>query len=106
MGTGVADVRYRFYGTSSVTVVPPPRQSVDEDVRAPVTTAVRLDPPAPKWLFPLDFFLEVGRRGVRSASPAEALVPLPAPETTLAAGTRPPQAEALRARAQTAEKER
>lgn len=105
VGIGHADVGYRFYGASSMTAVPA-RGSVRDDVRAPVTTTVRLDPPAPRWLFPFDFVLEALRRGFATATPAEAILTLPAPETTLSPGTRPAQAEDLRARAAAAEKER
>jgi hypothetical protein len=105
VGHGYAAVPYRFYGASSVAVMPA-RRAVNEDVRGPTRTLVHLDPPAPKWLFPADFFLEAVARGFAPAPPAQAEVAVPEPTTTLTAGTRPPRAADLVARAQLAQRER
>ena len=104
-GLGAADLPFRFYGTSSITAVPV-RRTLHEDVRAPVRTLARVEPPAPQWLFPIDFFVEALRRGFASAPPVDVVVALPTPTTSLASGTRPANTAELRTRAEQAQRER
>ncbi len=104
-GQGIAELPFRFYGASSITAVPV-RRSLLEDVPAPVRTRVQTDAPAPQWLFPLDFFVEVLRRGFASAPPVDAMIELPPATTSLASGTRPARASEMRARAEAAQRER
>jgi len=98
VGHGSAAVPYRYYGVSSLTVVPAGR-AARTDVRAPVRALIHLEPPAPRWLFPADLLLEALRRGFAPAPAAEATLPLPEPEATLAPGVRPASAADLKTRA-------
>ena len=97
-GTGWAEVPQTYYGTAHVTIAPA-RTGVIEDVRTSERRTIELPPPAPRWLFPLDFLLEALARGFRDAEDVIWSVEIDAPAASLVAGVPPPQPEPLRARA-------
>ncbi len=98
VGTGSTMAPQAYYGVAHVTVAPA-RTGVIEDVRTSERRSVELPPPAPRWLFPLDFFFEAFARGFGDAEPVKVELPVAAPTATLAAGVPPPAPEPLRARA-------
>ncbi len=48
----------RYYGTVEVAALP---ESDARPAPRPTRTTVEVDPPAPLWMFPFDFFVEHGR---------------------------------------------
>lgn len=98
VGTGSATAPQAYYGVAHVTVAPA-RTGVIEDVRTSERRSIALPPPAPRWLFPLDFFLEAFARGFGDAAPVRFELAVAPPAATLAAGVPPPAPEPLRARA-------
>jgi hypothetical protein len=105
VGDGAVTLPFRYYGTAAIVAVPA-RKSPQQDAPAPVRTLARTEPPAPQWLFPLDFFVEVVRRRFASAPPVAVDVVLPTPATTLTLGLHPARLAELRARAAAAQAER
>ena len=98
VGTGSTTAPQAYYGVAHVTIAPA-RTGVVEDVRTSERRSIELPPPAPRWLFPLDFFLEAFARGFGDAAAVQVDLQVAAPTASLAAGVPPPAPEPLRARA-------
>ena len=105
VGVGSVATPFRYYGTSNFTVVPV-RRAIREDVRIPVRASLEHAPPAPLWLVPLDFFVELYERGFAAPTNLTATIAPPPGEVSLVTGSTPPAAGTLRQHMERAEQER
>jgi len=73
---------FRYYGTTELRALPAPPGADGELPHVPSTIFYEIPAPAPKWLFPFDFLIEVASlpwTGVRDGSAAIAVTPNPEP---------------------------
>jgi hypothetical protein len=101
---GVDVVPYRYYGTTTLDVVPADQGGYADFAHRPQRAAVAIDEPVTPWLFPLDFPLELLRRVALGAEPTTAAVALPVvpPEQRIDLEIAPADATALGDRARAA----
>ena len=57
-------VPFRYYGMMAVDAMPEAFAAGPDWTLAPSRQFVRLEPPAPRWLFPLDFLVDLGHQAL------------------------------------------
>lgn len=89
VATTAASLPFRYYGTVQWDALPKDAGDRADWTRVPTRGEVAVAPPAPGWLFPLDFFVEVadralhGRQDATTAVRADAATPDPRGETEI-----------------------
>lgn len=74
VATPVTTLPYRYYGTVQWDALPKDAGDRADWTRVPTRGAVAIAPPAPGWLFPFDFFVEVADRALNGRVDAAATV--------------------------------
>lgn len=74
VATPAPTVPFRYYGTLQWDALPKDAGERADWTRVPTRGAIELAPPAPAWLFPLDFFVEVADRALHGRVDRAAIV--------------------------------
>jgi hypothetical protein len=89
----------RYYGTVEVAALP---ESDARPAPRPARTTVEIEPPAPLWMFPFDFFVEHGRAFFVEDPTYAASLTLEPRTDVPEVGTEPTELDAFRERARNA----
>lgn len=68
------ELPFRYYGTARWDALPRDVDGRADWTHVPTSGEVEIAPPAPGWLFPFDFFVEVADRALHGPAPATAAV--------------------------------